>query len=67
MSTRGVRNILLSVKFMRNSAKCLNISELVKVGKDRKIQVSKGKILSSGKEADDISSGGAEVLHDRRI
>jgi hypothetical protein len=67
MSTRGARKNSLSVKFRRNSTKCLSILELTKLRKDSEIQVSKGKILSFGRRRDEISSGGAEVLHDRRI
>jgi hypothetical protein len=59
--------IPLSVKFRRNSAKCLSILELTKLRKDSEIQVSKGKILSFGRRMDEISSGGAEALHDHRI
>jgi hypothetical protein len=56
-----------SVKFKRNSAKCLSILKQVKLRKDNEIQVLKGKILSFGRRMNEISSGGVEALHDRRI
>jgi hypothetical protein len=46
MRARGVQKIPLSVKKMRNSAKCLINLELMKLKENREIQVSKGKILS---------------------
>jgi hypothetical protein len=42
--------IPLSVKSKRNNAKCLSTLELMKLKKNSKIQVSKGKILSVGKK-----------------
>jgi hypothetical protein len=41
--------IPLSVKFRRNSAKCLSILEMMKLRKDSEIQVLKGNILSFGR------------------
>jgi hypothetical protein len=65
---QGVRGrIHISVKFRINSARWLSILELMKIRKDSKIKVSKGKILSFGRRMDDISSGRAKALHNRHI
>jgi hypothetical protein len=67
MTARGAQKILLSVKFRRNSAKRLSISELTKLRKDSEIQVSKKEIPSFGIQANEIRLGGAKVLHDNWI
>ena len=59
--------IPLSVKFKRNSAKCLSVLEPLKLRKDSETQVLNGKILSFGRRMDEISLGGVESLHDCQI
>jgi hypothetical protein len=57
--------ILLSVKFKRKSAKLLTLSELTKLRRNSKIEVSKGKVPLFGRRTNEIYTGRAKVCCDR--
>jgi hypothetical protein len=59
--------ILPSVEFKRKSANLLSLSEITNLRKNKKIEVSKGKVPLFGRRMNEICSGRAKVCYDHWI